>query len=287
MGAKKTERNQTIVKLLENHSLAEVAKVVKLSKQRVGQIADDMGLDFSERTGGVKREKLYKSGKLGTMRDVDLAEEFGVSHMTVANARKYYGIPKYIEPIGCQNDEKDPYMTVEGYRKLCKNCYGRYLYWKDKDKDRIQFAKIEDFTSKLDIKRLTREADNRDASDGEISVQIAEEVDRNEVLIEGASKTISVNVFERNPTARSKCLAHYGYKCTVCSFDFEEFYGSIGQSFIHVHHIVPLSETGGEYELDPVKDLVPVCPNCHAMIHRTRPILTIAQLKAHLKAKNA
>lgn len=158
----------------------------------------------------------------------------------------------------------------------------------NQDENGIGPAKIEGFTPKLDVKRLDRIGNNWYASaDGEISVQIAEEVDTNEVLIEGASKTISVNVFERNPVARAKCLAHYGYKCIVCSFDFEEFYGSIGQSFIHVHHIVPLSETSGEYELDPIKDLVPVCPNCHAMIHRTRPILTIAQIKEHLKAKNA
>jgi 5-methylcytosine-specific restriction enzyme A len=157
----------------------------------------------------------------------------------------------------------------------------------NKDENGIGPAHIGDFTPKLDVKRLDKIGNNWYASDGEIGVQIAEEVDNNEVLIEGASKTISVNVFERNPVARAKCLAHYGYKCIVCSFDFEEFYGSIGQSFIHVHHIVPLSETSGEYELDPIKDLVPVCPNCHAMIHRTRPILTIAQIKEHLKAKNA
>ena len=124
------------------------------------------------------------------------------------------------------------------------------------------------------------------ASDGEICVQLAEEIDENETLIEGASKTISVNIFERNPVARSKCLAHFGYKCIVCSFDFEEFYGSIGHSFIHVHHVVPMAEIRGEYELDPIKDLVPVCPNCHAMIHRTPPVLTVDQIKEHLKAKN-
>jgi len=157
----------------------------------------------------------------------------------------------------------------------------------NKDENNIGPAKIEEFTPKLEIKRLERIGKNWYASDEEIGVQIAEEVDNNEVLIEGASKTISVNVFERNPVARSKCLAHYGYKCIVCSFDFESFYGSIGQNFIHVHHIVPLSETSGEYELDPIKDLVPVCPNCHAMIHRTRPILTIAEIKEHLKSKNA
>jgi 5-methylcytosine-specific restriction protein A len=157
----------------------------------------------------------------------------------------------------------------------------------NQDENGIGPAKIEDFTPKLDVKHLDRIDNNWYASIGEIGVQIAKELDINEVLIEGASKAISVNVFERNASARSKCLAHYGYKCIVCAFDFEEFYGSMGQNFIHVHHIVSLSETSREYELDPIKDLVPVCPNCHAMIHRTRPILTITQIKEHLKAKNS
>ena len=155
------------------------------------------------------------------------------------------------------------------------------------DENDIGPATIKSFTHKLERKYLKRVGDSWYAFGKKNNIQIAEEVDDNEALIEGASKIISVNVFERNPIARSKCLAHYGYKCIVCSFDFEKIYGSIGQNFIHVHHIVPLSETSGEYKLNPIKDLVPICPNCHAMIHRTRPILTIAQLKKHLKAKNA
>ncbi|EDN65255.1 HNH endonuclease [Beggiatoa sp. PS] len=78
------------------------------------------------------------------------------------------------------------------------------------------------------------------------------------------------------------CIEKYGHKCVVCSFDFEKFYGSIGKKYIHVHHIIPLAEIKKEYQLDPLKDLVPLCPNCHAMIHRTQPTLTIQQLKEYL-----
>jgi 5-methylcytosine-specific restriction protein A len=150
------------------------------------------------------------------------------------------------------------------------------------DENGIGPAKIAGFVPKLKQRSLIRVDKNWYASDDDVSIQIAEEVDDKEALIEGASKKISVNIYERNPAARAKCLAHHGYKCAVCSFDFEEFYGSIGQNFIHVHHKVPLSEVGREYVLDPIEDLIPICPNCHAMIHRTRPILTINQLKDHL-----
>lgn len=90
---------------------------------------------------------------------------------------------------------------------------------------------------------------------------------------------VAVNVFERSAKARSACLRHYGYVCAACGFDFENFYGELGREFIHVHHIKPLAEIGEEYTVDPIKDLRPVCPNCHAMLHRETPALTVSQLK--------
>lgn len=155
-----------------------------------------------------------------------------------------------------------------------------------KDENDIGPAKIEEFTPRLDVKHLERVGGNWYASDNEISLQIAEEIDEAEKIVVGASRIISVNSFERDPVARAKCIAHYGYKCAVCSFDFETFYGSIGRKYIHVHHTFPFSEVREKYLLDPIEDLIPVCPNCHAMLHRTRPILTVAELKEHLKAKN-
>ena len=68
----------------------------------------------------------------------------------------------------------------------------------------------------------------------------------------------------------------------ICGFDFEAFYGELGKNYIHVHHIVPLSKINKEYSVDPKNDLVPVCPNCHAMIHRTEPALTIDALKKQI-----
>lgn len=89
-----------------------------------------------------------------------------------------------------------------------------------------------------------------------------------ETLIEGAKKTITVNAYERNPAARNACIKEYGVVCTVCNFDFEAFYGHRGKGFIHVHHLRSLAGVGQEYEVDPINDLRPVCPNCHAMLHR-------------------
>ncbi|WP_371416419.1 HNH endonuclease [Dolichospermum sp. UHCC 0299] len=76
-----------------------------------------------------------------------------------------------------------------------------------------------------------------------------------------------------------KCISHYGTSCFVCGFNFGKIFGELGEGFIHVHHLKPLSQIGTEYEVDPVKDLRPVCPNCHAMIHRKSPPLSIDEIK--------
>lgn len=103
--------------------------------------------------------------------------------------------------------------------------------------------------------------------------------DDNISIKEGAKKSVTVNVYERSPKARGRCLDKYGYICSICSFDFEKKYGDIGKNFIHVHHLKPLSEIDENYEVDPVKDLRPVCPNCHAMLHRKNPAYSIEEIR--------
>lgn len=103
------------------------------------------------------------------------------------------------------------------------------------------------------------------------------------VYKEGSIKQITINAYERNPEARKKCLKHWKYKCQCCGFDFEKTYGEIGKNFIHVHHKKPLSEIREEYELDPINDLIPVCANCHAMIHRKIPAYEIEEIKFFLE----
>lgn len=104
-------------------------------------------------------------------------------------------------------------------------------------------------------------------------------------ITEGLKKIITVNSYERNPKARQRCISYYGCICQICGFDFEKMYGDIGKDFIHVHHLTMVSEIGLEYEVNPIKDLIPVCPNCHAMIHKKEPPFTINEMKG-LISKN-
>ncbi|MDX5420896.1 MAG: HNH endonuclease [Hymenobacteraceae bacterium] len=111
-----------------------------------------------------------------------------------------------------------------------------------------------------------------------------EEVKRGEHLWEGSALTNTTIRYERNPYARKLCIKNLGAVCTVCDLDFEQMYGDIGKGFIHVHHINPISTQKGKYKINPLKDLVPVCPNCHAMLHRKQPPYKVEDLKERIKA---
>ena len=98
-------------------------------------------------------------------------------------------------------------------------------------------------------------------------------------LLEGKPIEVALTFYERDPLARAECLRHYGFRCSVCDLLLQEIYGFLGESFIHVHHLQPLSEIEQEHEIDPIRDLRPVCPNCHAMLHQRTPPVTIEELR--------
>lgn len=107
----------------------------------------------------------------------------------------------------------------------------------------------------------------------------AEEVSDSKDLFEGTVYQIVVNAYERNPEARLKCISHYGSVCFICGFDFGKAYGKDGEGIIHVHHLTPLSSIGAEYQVDPIKDMRPVCPNCHVVIHKKEPPLSVEKVR--------
>jgi len=102
---------------------------------------------------------------------------------------------------------------------------------------------------------------------------------------EGATRQVSVTTYERSSAAREACLRHYGRDCRICGFNFGSRYGELGEGFIHVHHLVPLSDLDEAYVVDPIKDLIPLCPNCHAMIHIESPSLDVEIVRAMLRMR--
>jgi predicted HNH restriction endonuclease len=116
-----------------------------------------------------------------------------------------------------------------------------------------------------------------DSSSGEVSLY-PDEVEADDTWLEGSVTQVLVNRYERDPAARKACLEEHGCICVVCDIDFAEWYGDRGAGFIHVHHVTPISQLGADYRINPVTDLVPVCPNCHAMLHRNPPV-SVKQLR--------
>lgn len=104
---------------------------------------------------------------------------------------------------------------------------------------------------------------------------IAQETDQH---YEGKQLTVLVNRYERDATAKCDMIEAYcseidpknGYKCQVCGFDFEDAYGDLGCGFIEAHHLTPLSKIKEKHVVNPAEDLIPLCANCHAMIHKMK-----------------
>jgi predicted HNH restriction endonuclease len=107
--------------------------------------------------------------------------------------------------------------------------------------------------------------------------------DEKELFKEGKVVQVFVNRYERNQKARQECIRHHGDKCFICGFDFSETYGDIAKGFIHVHHLKQLADINKEYDVNPIKDLIPLCANCHSVIHLTKPAMTIDELKKLIK----
>ena len=106
-------------------------------------------------------------------------------------------------------------------------------------------------------------------------------------FVEGVIKPVKLTRYERNKKARAACLAAHGTACAVCGIDFGQIYGPAFAGQIEVHHIVPLSTIGAEYMVDPVNDLVPVCPNCHSALH-SKPggVYTVEELRKMMKKES-
>ncbi|OHY76653.1 HNH endonuclease [Priestia aryabhattai] len=113
------------------------------------------------------------------------------------------------------------------------------------------------------------------------------EIELYEPRTEGTAVIYYGRRYERDPINRKRAIEFHGLSCKVCGFNFEEVYGERGKDFIEVHHVKPLSTLEKEMFIDPERDLVTVCANCHRMIHRRKDdVLTVKELRNLIKIKN-
>jgi hypothetical protein len=104
-------------------------------------------------------------------------------------------------------------------------------------------------------------------------------VSKNLALMEGALERVIGMRYKRRRELRADCIAHHGTNCKVCDFSFAQQFGPIGKGFIHVHHLTPIASRKRARLVDAKRDLIPVCPNCHAMLHSAGPPRTVDELK--------
>lgn len=119
--------------------------------------------------------------------------------------------------------------------------------------------------------------------DSKLKEAFSEEDPVEQTYREGGSVRIEVNVYERSSGAWRRCLEKHGTSCVIRNFDFGMIYGATAAGFIHVHHLKPLSEVNADYVCNPELDLIPVCANCHAVIHMRNPPFLPQEVKAFLK----
>lgn len=101
---------------------------------------------------------------------------------------------------------------------------------------------------------------------------------------EGIPDEALVTRYERSRVNRAVCLAFHGYSCKACGLNMQDQYGEIARQFIHVHHLNPVAS--GPTTPDPVRDMVPLCPNCHAIAHRRNPPFTVGEIRNMIRKNN-
>jgi hypothetical protein len=203
---------------------------------------------------------------------------------TKAVPQDFFGTPpleiKFIDKVSgsyflfpFKKEKNDEYRLskFKAYFELKKAQVGDSIQVKKKTKNKIIIYEIDLIKNKENI--ITK---NEDLYPDELT-----SADEN-TLPEGAKVRITVNKYERSKKAREECIEHWKALCAVCELEFINRYGEIGDGFIHVHHKTPISNIGKKYEINPINDLIPVCPNCHAMIHKKNPPFTIEEVKKML-----
>jgi hypothetical protein len=108
--------------------------------------------------------------------------------------------------------------------------------------------------------------------------------DTEDGALEGNKQLYSQTKIERSIANRNRCIEIFGTQCQVCEIKLSEIYGELAEDFIHVHHVESIAKTGPRW-IDPSKDLIPVCPNCHSMLHRRDPPIMPNDLRKILELK--
>lgn len=245
--------------------------------------------DFIQYAWHLSKYKQVRKDDLFIYRRTKSASEYGMFY--------FFGAGKFGE-VELVNDSSDkPVISqipefVEFSQLIMQDDERLNEYqWQFKEKKKPNWSNFFNQYGMMQIKKadfefllnLGTDTDSKLITQSFSAIEKAKVVDDLETVVyakEGKRKLVYSYKYERNPKLRDAALDIHGYGCKVCGFDFEKTYGKLGHEFIEVHHIKPLHTVKGETPINPKTDLIPLCANCHRMIHRNKKnIMTVEELK--------
>ncbi len=180
------------------------------------------------------------------------------------------------------------HVDVSDYREFqCKDHTGRIWSFRFTHKAKAHESRITPIMSYIrqylirsgDKLTFSRPIGNNDVYSIEYEEGYTPHLPGEESLInsmEGAVRRISVNQYERDPRCRTQAIQKHGVRCFGCRLELAEMYGIIARGYIQIHHVKPVSSGITKTKID---DLIPLCPNCHIIVHLKDPPLTVNELK--------
>ncbi len=219
--------------------------------------------------GGIKKSKY------GAFRKSKKPHYFGVATMGQVYPDKSSSKNDFFGAIVNFQEFVDPVLAKinDSYFEIIPE-NRKQNYWRDgvRKIDKSTYDKIISNVTNIIVKTTNVDSDLNDR-----------DLDHESYVTEGSKTKVYVTKYERNPKLRDLAIALHGTKCCACGFDFGATYGEYAEGFIHIHHCVPLHEVEEEIVVNPQTDLVPLCANCHAVIHRRKKqTLSVQDLKAML-----
>jgi len=210
------------------------------------------------------------------------------SENRLSDSPHYFGIAEIDEIYPDRKSSKnDLFATIKNYRKfkkpiLAKRKSGYFEeipdsrksnYWRDGVRP-IRKEVFDDIVGQLSDFEIVDQAIGHESKVFNDSNYIYESAE------EGQKNKKYVSVYERKPKLRRQAIAIHGANCIACDFNFKNFYGAYAEGFIHIHHVIPVSEFDVPKNVNPETDLVPLCANCHSVVHRRKDkTLSIHELK--------
>lgn len=245
----------------------EELEIAKNRLSEFGYEVNDLSIDLPP---------LQPSGRIREYNDYDDVLKANIIFEYLVNGLKHRELDEVVLGLDNQKSKGLQSMNILHYLGMKADFKGIFEGKNLKEVIDILTEQGKGFEESVRLLRLLDDSELINTINSDLEAEEVEEGHR----IEGNVKYYFGKRYERDSKNRSLAIKKHGVKCYACGFNFEEVYGERGKDFIEVHHIKPLSTLEEAVEINPETDLVPLCANCHRMVHRRKDeVLSIKELK--------